>query len=239
MLVLRLIHSYCEWIEQLVIQSRETSCRKSQSAIHNFCVEVNLKSKLELWYFLGAIFEQGTDEVQTAFKFAMLNHNQNITGRRFELQAYVDVINTADAFKLSRLSEWLILRLIYLYSFKKRFIIYYFSTVCNQFQRGVYSMLGAVSPDSFDTLHSYSNTFQMPFVTPWFPEKVLAPSSGFLDYAISMRPEYHQAIIDTVRYYNWDKIIYLYDSNDGEFYNSHLFISTITFIYAYLCLNEE
>jgi len=45
-------------------------------------------------------------------------------------------------------------------------------TVCNQFSRGVYSMLGAVSPDSFDTLHSYSNTFQMPFVTPWFPEKV-------------------------------------------------------------------
>lgn len=33
-------------------------------------------------------------------------------------------------------------------------------------------MIGAVSPDSFDTLHSYSNTFQMPFVTPWFPEKV-------------------------------------------------------------------
>lgn len=33
-------------------------------------------------------------------------------------------------------------------------------------------MMGAVSPDSFDTLHSYSNTFQMPFVTPWFPEKV-------------------------------------------------------------------
>ena len=33
-------------------------------------------------------------------------------------------------------------------------------------------MLGAVSPESFDTLHSYSNTFQMPFVTPWFPEKV-------------------------------------------------------------------
>ncbi|XP_060535299.1 glutamate receptor 1-like [Cylas formicarius] len=139
---------------------------------------------------LGAIFEQGTDDVQTAFKFAMLNHNQNISGRRFELQAYVDVINTADAFKLSRL-------------------------ICSQFSRGVYSMLGAVSPDSFDTLHSYSNTFQMPFVTPWFPEKVKAPSSGFLDYAISMRPEYHQAIVDTVKYYGWRRIIYMYDSNDG------------------------
>lgn len=78
-------------------------------------------------------------------------------------------------------------------------------------------MVGAVSPESFDTLHSYSNTFQMPFVTPWFPEKVLAPSSGFLDYAISMRPEYYQAIIDTVRYYGWGRIVYMYDSNDGKF----------------------
>ncbi|XP_037934300.1 glutamate receptor 1-like [Teleopsis dalmanni] len=139
---------------------------------------------------LGAIFEQGTDEVQSAFKYAMLNHNLNVSSRRFELQAYVDVINTADAFKLSRL-------------------------ICNQFSRGVYSMLGAVSPDSFDTLHSYSNTFQMPFVTPWFPEKVLTPSSGFLDFAISMRPDYHQAIIDTIQFYGWRKIIYLYDSHDG------------------------
>ncbi|KAL5293227.1 GRIA2 family protein [Megaselia abdita] len=139
---------------------------------------------------LGAIFEQGTDEVQSAFKYAMLHHNKNESARRFELQAYVDVINTADAFKLSRL-------------------------ICNQFSRGVYSMLGAVSPDSFDTLHSYSNTFQMPFVTPWFPEKVLTPSSGFLDFAISMRPDYHQAIIDTIKFYGWRKIIYLYDSHDG------------------------
>ncbi|XP_029044649.1 glutamate receptor 1 isoform X1 [Osmia bicornis bicornis] len=139
---------------------------------------------------IGAIFEQGTDEVQSAFKFAMVNHNQNTTTRKFELLAFVDVINTADAYKLSRL-------------------------ICSQFSRGVFSMLGAVSPDSFDTLHSYSNTFQMPFVTPWFPEKVLTPSSGLLDFAISMRPDYHRAIIDTVRYYGWKKIIYLYDSHDG------------------------
>lgn len=56
-------------------------------------------------HFTGAIFEQGTDEIQSAFKFAMLNHNVNVTGRRFEFQAYVDLISTADAFKLSRLSK--------------------------------------------------------------------------------------------------------------------------------------
>lgn len=47
--------------------------------------------------------------------------------------------------------------------------------------------------------------------------KVLTPSSGFLDFAISMRPDYHQAIIDTIRFYGWDKITYLYDSHDGKY----------------------
>lgn len=66
------------------------------------------KASDQCTYFLitGAIFEQGTDEVQSAFKFAMFNHNQNTTTRKFEFQAFVDVINTADAYKLSRLSKY-------------------------------------------------------------------------------------------------------------------------------------
>ncbi|CAH0716026.1 unnamed protein product, partial [Brenthis ino] len=76
-------------------------------------------------------------------------------------------------------------------------------------------MLGAVTPESFDTLHSYTNTFQMPFVTPWFPEKVIPPSSGLIDHAVSMRPDYHRAIVDTIVYYGWKEVIYIYDSHDG------------------------
>uniref|UniRef100_A0A1B0GL55 Receptor ligand binding region domain-containing protein n=1 Tax=Lutzomyia longipalpis TaxID=7200 RepID=A0A1B0GL55_LUTLO len=45
--------------------------------------------------------------------------------------------------------------------------------------------------------------------------EVQSPSSGFLDFAISMRPNYHEAIIDTIRFYGWKKIIYVYDSHDG------------------------
>ncbi|XP_047524671.1 glutamate receptor 1-like [Pieris napi] len=139
---------------------------------------------------VGAIFDQDTEEIQNVFKYAMAVHNQNISTRRLELQAFVDVINTADAFKLSRL-------------------------ICNQFARGVFSMLGAVNPESFDTLHSYTNTFQIPFVTPWFPEKVIPPSSGLIDHAVSMRPDYHKAIIDIIIHYGWKEIIYVYDSHDG------------------------
>lgn len=77
--------------------------------------------------------------------------------------------------------------------------------------------------------------------------QVLTPSSGFLDFAISMRPDYHRAIIDTVRHYGWKKIIYLYDSHDGEslyplgmhfsFYSSSPTASPLTFtLNIFLCV---
>ncbi|CAH1647577.1 unnamed protein product [Spodoptera littoralis] len=120
----------------------------------------------------------------------MLQHSNNANKSNLDFQLYVDIINTADAFKLSRL-------------------------ICNQFARSVVAMLGAVAPDSFDTLHSYANTFQMPFVTPWFPEKVIPPSSGLNDYAVSLRPDYHRAVIATITHYGWKQVIYIYDSHDG------------------------
>ncbi|XP_030021689.2 glutamate receptor 1 [Manduca sexta] len=119
---------------------------------------------------------------------------------RLDFQLYVDIINTADAFKLSRL-------------------------ICNQFARGVIAMVGAVTPESFDTLHSYANTFQMPFMTPWFPEKVIPPSSGLIDYAVGLRPDYHRAVIDTVTFYGWKNVIYIYDSHDGLLRLQHLYQS--------------
>ena len=108
-------------------------------------------------------------------------------------------------------------------------------------------MVGAVNPDSFDTLHSYSNTFEMPFLTPWFPEKVCSPRSildvliscvlmnsaqnsvelgcaynflqivsSFMDFATSMRPDFHRAVIDTIAHYGWKNIIYLYNTLEGK-----------------------
>lgn len=104
-------------------------------------------------------------------------------------------------------SRWCRLSLIYLFFFS-------FVPVCTRFSNGVASMLGAVSSNAFDTLYSYSNTFHVPFVTPWFPEKVLNATSD--DYAISLWPDYHKAIIDVIVYYGWSQVIYIYDSHDGK-----------------------
>ena len=73
-------------------------------------------------------------------------------------------------------------------------------------------MLGTVDPESFDTLHSYANAFEMPFVTPWFPESTYngPREAAKQEFAIQIRPDYHAAITDLVTYYNWDKIIYIY-----------------------------
>ncbi len=130
------------------------------------------------------------------------------------------------------------------------FLTYFFKTiisdsitVCTQLSRGIFALLGAVSADSFSTIHSYTNTYHMPFFSPWFPEKVYSleskrnkcwiysgplnagnywvtqvpvPTSGLMDYALSLRPEYHQAILDVIAYYGWKNIIYIYDSHDGK-----------------------
>ncbi|CAG9558739.1 unnamed protein product [Danaus chrysippus] len=54
-------------------------------------------------FFTGVVFEQHSEEIQEAFKFAMVQLN-TLNKTRLDFQLFVDVINTADAFKLSRLS---------------------------------------------------------------------------------------------------------------------------------------
>ena len=51
----------------------------------------------------------------------------------------------------------------------------------------------------------------------FFPgDQVLSPTSGSMDYALSLRPEYHQAILDVIAHYGWKSIVYIYDSHDGQ-----------------------
>jgi len=47
-----------------------------------------------------------------------------------------------------------------------------------------------------------------------------------MDYALSLRPEYHQAVLDVVNYYGWKKIIYIYDSHDGTYINEIVYLYT-------------
>ena len=79
-----------------------------RQSIHH--LSINLSDKLLLCVVnpSGAIFEVGTDEMQAAFRHAVAQFNrmnESASGRRYELQAFVDIISTADTVKLSKLSK--------------------------------------------------------------------------------------------------------------------------------------
>ncbi|CAL8121822.1 unnamed protein product [Orchesella dallaii] len=114
---------------------------------------------------LGVVFEQGSPEIQSAFAYALTSFTPlNISSDprdKFAFNAYVDTINTADAFKLSKL-------------------------ICNQFFRGVYAIVGSMNSESFQTFHSYANTFQMPIVTPGFPTRPRKVSKFQVQQSLSL-----------------------------------------------------
>lgn len=59
-------------------------------------------------------------------------------------------------------------------------------------------------------------------------QQVIPPSSGLIDYAVSLRPDYHRAVIDTITFYGWKNVIYIYDSHDGKY----LFV-TVMIVFEY------
>ena len=111
-----------------------------------------------------------------------------MTNKLFQFTIYADRIRTVDAYKLTRI-------------------------VCRQFERGIFAMVGTVDPESLDTLHSYANAYQMPFVTPWFPTASDVQSTKDSEkqhYTLQIRPEYGDALMDLITYYGWTNIIYIY-----------------------------
>lgn len=53
----------------------------------------------------------------------------------------------------------------------------------------------------------------MPFVTPSLAVNV---SGQELGYELYMRPMYGRALIDIMKHYHWDKVHYIYNSEEGK-----------------------
>lgn len=83
--------------------------------------------------------------------------------------------------------------------------------------RGIFTLVAPTGEASYDTLASYSNTFQVPFVSPAFPE---LSTDRPAYYGLSLRPRYLRAILDIIKYYNWKTIYYLYDTDGGKIFTT-------------------
>lgn len=88
--------------------------------------------------------------------------------------------------------------------------------VCSQMERGIFALIAPTSDPSYDTFAAYSNMFQMPLVSPAFPQQTSSDRPS--NQGVSLRPRYLRAIVDVINYYTWKTIIYLYDSDNGMYY---------------------
>lgn len=146
---------------------------------------------------IGTLFNNKDKDLKqaiNAMSFAMQEHEMTNRSQEHVLKFYVDNIDTVDAYKLTKI-------------------------ICKQFRgskpnTGAFAIMGTVDPESFDTLHSFANAFEMPFVTPWFPEKT-GDMEESAQFAVQMQPLYHQAIVDLILYYDWKSVIYIYQSSEG------------------------
>eukprot|EP00079_Xenopus_tropicalis_P028427 XP_012823380.1 PREDICTED: glutamate receptor 3 isoform X3 [Xenopus tropicalis] len=81
--------------------------------------------------------------------------------------------------------------------------------VCSQFSRGVYAIFGFYDQMSMNTLTSFCGALHTSFITPSFP------TDADVQFVIQMRPPLKGAILTLLNEYDWQKFVYLYDTERG------------------------
>jgi hypothetical protein len=78
---------------------------------------------------------------------------------------------------------------------------------------GVYVLLGSHSMLTISAIKSYASTFHMPFILTSVPVNMTKQEDS---YEIYMNPLLAPAIFDLMKYYNWNKAYYFYNTREGN-----------------------
>ncbi|XP_045204260.2 glutamate receptor 3-like [Mercenaria mercenaria] len=134
----------------------------------------------------GAIFTEEDKLAKTAFRYALSKHN-DIKTNPFALAAYIDEIDVSDSFTLA-------------------------SAICDRMADGVFLFFGVKNMTSLDIVQSFTKTFHMPYLSP--STSMWTPKSEF-GYEVHLKPDFSYAIMDMILYFEWPKVHYVYDSDEG------------------------
>lgn len=102
--------------------------------------------------------------------------------------------------------------------FKVYWLCFYLSlglAVCSQFSRGVYAIFGFYDRRSMNTLTSFCGALHTSFITPSFP------TDTDVQFVLQMRPSLRGALLSLLAHYKWEKFVYLYDTDRGEYTHTH------------------
>ncbi|XP_074650372.1 glutamate receptor-like [Tubulanus polymorphus] len=141
---------------------------------------------------IGAIFDPLSEQEHTAFRFAEHEHNSNESQRSYKVYSNTCFnIDISDSFALA-------------------------TEVCSHFSRDTFAMFGELNITAGNTMTSYCDAFQMPFITYSTTEaRTLHDASNSNSYVINMLPPYTNALVNRVRGKKWTRFFYIYDTDAG------------------------
>ena len=85
--------------------------------------------------------------------------------------------------------------------------------VCTLIDRQPIALIGTSVSQTFDIIQSYSRALTIPFFLPTLTRESTLDREN---YIISMCPTFINAVIDFIRRLQWDRIFYLFDTDDGK-----------------------
>ncbi|KAE8584282.1 hypothetical protein XENTR_v10020898 [Xenopus tropicalis] len=135
---------------------------------------------------IGGLFMRNTIQEHSAFLFAVQLHNTNQNNTERPFQLFHHVDHLDSSNSFSVTNAF-----------------------CSQFSRGVYAIFGFYDQMSMNTLTSFCGALHTSFITPSFP------TDADVQFVIQMRPPLKGAILTLLNEYDWQKFVYLYDTERG------------------------
>ncbi|KAM8953805.1 glutamate receptor 3 isoform 2-T2 [Pelodytes ibericus] len=135
---------------------------------------------------IGGLFMRNTIQEHSAFLFAVQLHNTNQNNTERPFQLFHHVDHLDSSNSFSVTNAF-----------------------CSQFSRGVYAIFGFYDQMSMNTLTSFCGALHTSFITPSFP------TDADVQFVIQMRPSLKGAILTILNDYDWQKFVYLYDTERG------------------------
>ncbi|XP_053555089.1 glutamate receptor 3 [Bombina bombina] len=135
---------------------------------------------------IGGLFMRNTIQEHSAFLFAVQLHNTNQNNTERPFQLFHHVDHLDSSNSFSVTNAF-----------------------CSQFSRGVYAIFGFYDQMSMNTLTSFCGALHTSFITPSYP------TDADVQFVIQMRPALKGAILTLLNDYDWQKFVYLYDTERG------------------------
>ncbi|XP_068107288.1 glutamate receptor 3 isoform X3 [Hyperolius riggenbachi] len=134
----------------------------------------------------GGLFMKNTIQEHSAFLFAVQLHNTNQNNTERPFQLFHHVDHLDSSNSFSVTNAF-----------------------CSQFSRGVYAIFGFYDQMSMNTLTSFCGALHTSFITPSYP------TDADVQFVIQMRPALKGAILNLLSDYDWQRFVYLYDTERG------------------------